>query len=132
MATADRAWFDEVCARQGPDIATVRFPHYCPARTFVLVAPQMLIGRRSQSRGIDPEIDLSGPPLDPGVSSLHAVLLPWPDGGWDLIDVGSVNGTIVNGSSDPIAAKVPVPLGAGDRIKIGAWTVLTMAVERVA
>lgn len=131
MATADRAWFDEVCAREGPDIAAVRFPQYCPPRTFVLAAPQMTVGRRSRSRGIDPEIDLSGPPLDPGVSSLHAMLLPGPDGGWELIDIGSVNGTVVNGSSDPIAPHVAVRLVAGDRIKIGAWTVLTVTVDRI-
>ena len=30
VATADRAWFAEVCRREGPDIATVTFPQYCP------------------------------------------------------------------------------------------------------
>ena len=129
VATADRAWFEEVCRREGPDVASVAFPHYCPPRTFVLAGPQMTIGRRSRSRGIEPEIDLSGPPLDPGVSTLHAVLLVRPDGGWDLVDVGSTNGTVIGGSPTRSRPNVPVRLAVGDRIKIGAWTVLTVKVD---
>ena len=129
VATADRAWFAEVCRREGPDIASVTFPQYCPPRTFRLDGGQMTIGRRSRSRGVDPEIDLSGPPLDPGVSTLHAVLLAAPGGGWDLVDVGSRNGTVVNGHPEPIAPNAPVRLAVGDRIMIGAWTVLTVCVE---
>ena len=129
VATADRAWFAEVCRREGPDIATVTFPQHCPPRTFALVGAQLTIGRRSRSRGVEPEIDLSGPPLDPGVSTLHAVLLNGADGGWDLVDVGSRNGTVVNGHPDPIAPNVPVRLSVGDRIMIGAWTVLTVSDE---
>ncbi len=128
VATADRAWFAEVCRRQGPDIASVTFPQHCPPRTFPLVGAQMAIGRRSRSRGIEPEIDLSGPPLDPGISTLHAVLLKSPDDGWDLVDVGSTNGTVINSSPDPIAPNAPVRLSVGDRVKIGAWTVLTVCV----
>lgn len=129
VATADPAWFDEVRRREGPDVATVQFPHYCPSRTFALAGRQMAIGRRSRSRGIDPEIDLSGPPLDPGVSTLHAVLLALPDGGWELVDVGSTNGTVIGDAPDPITPDVPVRLAAGDRIKIGAWTVLTVQLD---
>jgi FHA domain/Double zinc ribbon len=127
VATADRSWFAEVCRREGPDIASVTFPRHCPPRTFPLTGAQMSIGRRSRSRGIEPEIDLSGPPLDPGVSTLHAVLLEGPDGSWDLVDVGSRNGTVINESPDPIIPNVPVRLSVGDRIKIGAWTVLTVS-----
>ena len=126
VATADRTWFAEVCSRKGPDVASVTFPQHCPPRTFGLVGGQMTIGRRSRPRGIEPEIDLSGPPLDPGVSTLHAVLLATPDGGWDLVDVGSRNGTAVNNNPAPIAPNAPVRLAVGDRILIGAWTVLTV------
>ncbi len=129
VATADQAWFAEVRGREGPDVAAVQFPHYCPPRTFALTGPQMTVGRRSRSRGVDPEIDLSGPPLDPGVSTQHAVLLARPVGGWELVDVGSTNGTVIGPSPDPIPPHVPVPLAAGDRIKIGAWTVLTVVVD---
>jgi pSer/pThr/pTyr-binding forkhead associated (FHA) protein len=84
----------------------------------------MRIGRRSVSRGLEPEIDLTGPPADPGVSHLHAVLIAEPDGTWAVLDPGSANGTVVN--SGEIVTGVRVPLHDGDRICVGAWTVLTM------
>jgi pSer/pThr/pTyr-binding forkhead associated (FHA) protein len=84
----------------------------------------MRVGRRSVSRGLEPEIDLTGPPTDPGVSHLHAVLIVDADGRWAVLDPGSSNGTQVNGSD--IASGVRVPLHDGDRICVGAWTVLTI------
>jgi pSer/pThr/pTyr-binding forkhead associated (FHA) protein len=108
----------------------VTFPHYCPPRTFALDGAQMTIGRRSRSRGVEPEIDLSGPPLDPGVSTVHAVLVKGADGSWDLVDVGSRNGTVINDAPDLIAPNAPVHLAVGDRIKIGAWTVLTVRADQ--
>ena len=38
----------------------------------------------------------AGPPADPGVSYLHAVLIAEPDGGWAVLGPGSANGTQVN------------------------------------
>jgi pSer/pThr/pTyr-binding forkhead associated (FHA) protein len=84
----------------------------------------MRIGRRSPARDIEPEIDLAGPPADPGISRLHAVLIPAPDGSWSLLDSGSANGTLVNGRE--ITRGALIPLRAGDRINLGAWTVLTI------
>jgi hypothetical protein len=124
VVTADRAYFENVVAGGGPDSAALQFPAYCPERRFRLGGREMRIGRRSASRGLDPEIDLTGPPTDPGVSHLHAVLIPDPDGGWAVLDPGSANGTQVNGSD--ITAGVQVPLRDGDRICVGAWTVLTI------
>jgi pSer/pThr/pTyr-binding forkhead associated (FHA) protein len=86
----------------------------------------MRIGRRSPSRGLEPEIDLSGPPADPGVSHLHAVLIADEDGGWTVFDPGSANGTQVNGRE--MAPGSRVRLRDGDRISLGAWTVLTIRV----
>jgi pSer/pThr/pTyr-binding forkhead associated (FHA) protein len=122
--TADRAYFDSVIAAEGPDAGTLEFPAYCPQRRFPLTGREMRIGRRSVSRGLEPEIDLTGPPEDPGVSHLHAVLIAGPDGSWAVLDPGSANGTQVNG--DGIATGVGVPLRSGDRICVGAWTVLTI------
>jgi hypothetical protein len=124
VVTADRAYFDSVVAADGPDAATLQFPGYCPERRFLLSGREMRIGRRSVSRGLEPEIDLTGPPEDPGVSHLHAVLIAEPDGSWAALDPGSANGTQVNGGD--IAAGVRVPLHSGDRICLGAWTVLTI------
>lgn len=122
MVTADRAYYDSVQASGGPDAGAVSFPGYCPERRFRLSGSEVRVGRRSVSRGIDPEIDLTGPPADPGVSRLHLVLIGAPDGTWSAIDPGSENGTLVNGSE--IARDEAVPLHDGDRIHLGAWTAL--------
>ncbi len=75
VVNADRAYYDSVQAAGGPDAAGIAFPAYCPQRRFRLAGNEVRIGRHSASSGIDPEIDLSVPPADPGVSRLHAVLL---------------------------------------------------------
>jgi pSer/pThr/pTyr-binding forkhead associated (FHA) protein len=124
VVTADRAYYDSVISEGGPDAASIEFPGYCPERRFRLTGREMRIGRRSVSRGLEPEIDLTGPPADPGVSHLHAVLIAEPDGTWAVLDPGSANGTVVN--TGEIIAGVRVPLHNGDRICVGAWTVLTM------
>ena len=126
MVASDRAYFENVVAAGGPDAAAVEFPAYTPERRFRLVAPEMRIGRRSVSRGLEPEIDLTGPPTDPGISRLHAVLFAEPDGSWTILDPGSENGTQVNGKE--ISAAVRLPLHDGDRIHLGAWTVITIRV----
>src|SRR6516165_10351704 len=124
MVASDRAYFENVVAAGGPDAAAVEFPGYTPERRFRLAGPEMRIGRRSVSRGLEPEIDLTGPPTDPGISRLHAVLFAEPDGSWTILDPGSENGTVVNGRE--ITAGVRLPLHDGDRIHLGAWTVITI------
>jgi len=124
VVTADRAYFDSVVAGEGPDAGTLEFPGYCPERRFRLAGQEMRIGRRSVSRGLEPEIDLTGPPADPGVSHMHAVLIAQPDGGWAIVDPGSANGTKVN--DNDLSVGVRLPLHDGDRICLGAWTMLTI------
>ena len=124
MAAADRAYFESVRAASGPDGAAVTFPAYCAERRFRLIGNQMRIGRRSVSRGLEPEIDLTGPPADPGISRLHAALIAAPDGSWAVLDPGSANGTLVNGRE--IVTGDQVHLHDGDRINLGAWTAITV------
>jgi hypothetical protein len=124
LVWADRGYYDSVRAASGPDADHIEFPAYCAERQFRLSGPEMRIGRHSASRGLNPEIDLTGPPTDPGVSRLHAVLIPTPEGDWALLDPGSANGTQVNGADIPVGAKVP--LRDGDRINVGAWTAITV------
>jgi hypothetical protein len=124
VVSADRAYFDGVVAAGGPDAASIQFPDYCPERRFQLSGNEMRIGRYSASRGLEPEIDLAGPPADPGISHLHAVLIAQPDGTWSVLDPGSSNGTAVNGTD--LVTGVPTPLQDGDRVCLGAWTVLTI------
>jgi FHA domain len=124
VVSSDRIYHENVQAASGPDMAAVPFPSYYTERRFRLTGSQMRIGRRSVSRGIDPEIDLTGPPADPGISRLHAVLIATPDGTWAVLDPGSANGTLVNGTEIPTG--VQVPLHDGDRINLGGWTVITL------
>ena len=121
---ADRAYYEMVQEVTGPRGAAVGFPGYGAGRRFQLRGNQMRIGRRSASRGLAPEIDLSGPPADPGVSRLHAVLIAGPAGSWAVLDPGSANGTLVNGAE--IAIGDQVRLQDGDRINLGAWTAITV------
>lgn len=125
VVTADRGYFDAVVAAGGPDAATLEFPGYCPERRFRLAGPEMRIGRRSVSRGLQPEIDLTGPPADTGVSHLHAVLLAQADGSWAIVDPGSANGTKLN--DQDLSTGVRTPLHDGDEICLGAWTKLTIS-----
>lgn len=124
VVTADRAYFDATFAERDPDAAPIEFPDDYPERAFELSGTQMRIGRRSVSRGLEPEIDLAGPPTDPGISHLHAVFIAQQDGTWAVLDTGSSNGTQVNGRD--IASGQPAPLRDGDSICLGAWTKLTV------
>ncbi|RKR85985.1 FHA domain-containing protein [Micromonospora pisi] len=127
VVAADRTYFDRIESEHGadPDIA---FPRFCPERRFPLGSAQVVIGRRSRSRGIYPEIDLAGPPEDPAVSHLHALLIGQPDGSWAVVDLRSANRTYVNDSVEPIEPETPVPLRDGDQIRLGAWTRITLRV----
>jgi hypothetical protein len=124
VVTADRAYYDSVQAAGGPDAAAIAFPAYCPQRRFPLDRAEVRIGRHSASSGINPEIDLSVPPADPGISRLHAVLLRAADGSWAIVDPGSANGTLLNGAQ--LAPGQIVPVRDGDRIHLGAWTELRL------
>ena len=122
VVTADRAYYEEVQSEGGPDAPGISFPAYYPERRFRLSGTEVRIGRHSAHSGIDPEIDLAISPADPGVSRLHAVLIRAADGGWAVLDPGSANGTLLNGTEIP--SHQPVPLRDGDRIHLGAWTEL--------
>jgi hypothetical protein len=124
VVTADRAYYDSVQVESASDADLLTFPEGCPERRFGLSGTEVRIGRRSASRHIEPEIDLTGPPVDPGVSRLHAMLIARPDGSWSVVDLDSPNGTLVNGREIPQGEAVP--LRDGDRINLGAWTKITI------
>ncbi len=89
-------------------------------RVFPLDVAEMLIGRRSERKDIRPEIPLN----DPGVSHRHAKLQRQMDGSFLLLDVGSTNGTQLNGVD--IQPGVRAPLHDGDEITLGCWTRITV------
>jgi hypothetical protein len=86
-------------------------------KSFCLDKPSNLIGRTSQLRAIHPEIPLD---YDDAVSSRHALVNRQPDGSFVLRDIGSSNGTILNGIE--IKSLVDIPLKDGDRFTLGHWT----------
>jgi hypothetical protein len=122
----DREYFMAMMRRSGPEATGLNLPAFSPEQHLPLTGGQITIGRRRQSTGESPDIDLSVPPEDPGVSHQHAVLVQQPDGSWAVVDQNSTNGTTLNGAEDPIQPYVPIPLNDGDRVHVGAWTTITV------
>ncbi|MCL1923166.1 MAG: FHA domain-containing protein [Propionibacteriaceae bacterium] len=80
-----------------------------------------LIGRRSENRGVFPEVDCEP---DPGCSRRQAYLT-WADGHWYVNDLESANGTYVGNSSGEIPQnpiEIRTILTPDTRIYLGAWT----------
>ncbi|MFD4432702.1 FHA domain-containing protein [Nocardia sp. NPDC058497] len=123
---ADRDFYVRVRARKGPDAERVDFPDFSPERRIVLHGNQFLIGKRSASQGIVPEIDLGIAPVDIGVSRAHAMIQVDPGGGLTITDLGSTNGTSLDGADAPIAPQVAVALRDGSRIHVGGWTTIAI------
>jgi hypothetical protein len=103
----------------------------CPSPGLPEIVPlrlqSILIGRPSTSRGIHPDIDLTG---DPGVSRRQAQLTT--DGSrWWVEDLQSSNGTFAGSASGPLPTTELPPgqrreLAEGDRVYVGAWTRLVV------
>ncbi|MCY7323686.1 MAG: FHA domain-containing protein [Phormidesmis sp. CAN_BIN36] len=80
-----------------------------------------LIGRTSQVRAISPDIAID---FDDAVSHRHALLDRQSDNTFTLRDIGSSNGTQLNGVE--LKPMVDSPLKNGDEITIGHWTKVTI------
>jgi pSer/pThr/pTyr-binding forkhead associated (FHA) protein len=94
-------------------------PVYEIAFELVLKNPVTQIGRSSQKRNLHPEIACD---WDDAVSHRHAKIEVDPEGNAFLVDLGSTNGTMVNGKL--IAATTQTKLKDGDRISLGGKTAL--------
>jgi pSer/pThr/pTyr-binding forkhead associated (FHA) protein len=101
-----------------PDQSTPR-PAYETPTEMILKNPVTQIGRSSQKRNLHPDIACD---WDAAVSHRHAKIELDPDGNAFLVDVGSTNGTMLNGQL--ISANNPVKLKDGDRISLGNKTAL--------
>ncbi len=86
------------------------------ARIFPLDLSDHLIGRRSDSEDIHPEITIT----DPGISRRHARILRAADGALSLLDLGSMNGTRLNGTA--LEPNLATALADGDQVTLGCWT----------
>lgn len=65
-------------------------------------------------------VDCAIPIPDPKTSRNHAEFIPEGDGQYSIMDVGSANGTLINGI--PLPPRTPRLLAAGDEIRIGKNT----------
>lgn len=86
-----------------------------PPQVFSLFDAENLIGRHAP--GVRAQVPVHN---DSGVSRRHAMLVRSPDGGLSLSDLGSANGTQLNGVD--LVPGVAAPLKDGDSIALGAWT----------
>ncbi len=120
IVSTDRDYFDRMSAEGQLD-----FPDPVPAPTEVpLTADKALIGRRSESRGVFPEIDVLALTGDPAVSTRHAMLERTADGSYTITDLDSTNGTYLGDATDATKAGAASPLASGDTAHVGAWTQL--------
>jgi pSer/pThr/pTyr-binding forkhead associated (FHA) protein len=89
--------------------------------TIELKSELNLIGRTSQSRAIYPEIPLD---TDDAVSHRHALLSRDAGGKVILRDIGSANGTRLNGRD--VQPLTDIVLHDGDELTLGHWTRLAI------
>ena len=119
VIVADRHYFDRVVAQE------IDFPGDVEPRRLALDQAELRVGRGRPGADSPPDgIDLTGAADDPALSRLHAVIARQGDGSYTIEDVGSTNGTEVNGRALP--SHDPVTLADGDRIQLGAWTTMTV------
>jgi pSer/pThr/pTyr-binding forkhead associated (FHA) protein len=108
-----------------PDVPTLTLVIMNSGRRIKLdISDDLLIGRKDNTRGIFPDVDLGlDGGYDSGVSRRHAIL-SHKDGAYQIEDLGSANGTFVNGQR--IAPQAATPLANGDELKCGT---LLMRIE---
>lgn len=81
-----------------------------------ILTPALRIGRATRDATWDVSLQ------DRAVSRPHCEIAIQPDGLWAIVDLGSANGTVINGA--PIAANEPCPLQDGTVITLGETTIL--------
>jgi FHA domain len=91
-------------------------PQGDPDLIFPLDLDENLVGRRSDSKKIYPEIDIR----DPGVSHRQLKIVRQADGSFVALELGSANGTTLNGA--PLKPGLPTPIAVGDELLVGLWT----------
>ncbi len=123
VVDADRDFYDRLGNAIGGD-DPIPFPPYAPQRVVPLDRDVVYIGR-SDSGDPDsrPSIDLGEvPAADLGVSRrVHAILKRHGDE-WTVHDIGSANGTRVDGQK--LERNVETPFGPDSVIHIGLWTAI--------
>lgn len=97
-------------------------------REFSLTREEGFIGRRGQTSGTVPEIDLVGIPNEGVVSRTHArIYWDWSQNTYMLVDNNSRNGTYLNGN--PLSPKVQYRLNHGDSLQLGQNNLVSFTVS---
>lgn len=89
----------------------------CDSQEWPFTGAEAQIGRSQPEAGIAPSVDLT--PLDPerSVSRRHAVIHRVDDGSWCIRDLGSINGTTLDGTA--LAPHRDYPLRDGAKLRFG-------------
>ena len=120
----DRAHWDRMVGAGEP-----AFPTVAPTLDFVLTGDRAILGRIRTGAPVDVDLALTGAAADPAVSHNQCVFQR--DGAtWSVSDAGSSNGTWINDATEPLGPGAVHTLAHGDRILIGAWTSLTVRIDR--
>lgn len=98
---------------------TARLVEITTGISFPLAAgKETTVGRIDPVTGINPEVDLTPVDGKRSISRRHARIKREPDGTFSVVeDVGTMNGTFVNGVR--LAAGRPVPVASGDTVVFG-------------
>jgi FHA domain len=121
LSTDAKQWQITISIDGQPPTASTPVPPSRPTQVVNLAVGSYLIGRTSQKRAILPEISLD---FDDAVSHRHAVLEIRADRSLIVRDIGSANGTSLNGHEIPLTRDIP--LQDGDTITLGHWTKITV------
>jgi len=101
--------------------ASPEAPVDAAAFVYTIDKPANMIGRRSEARAIYPDVALDS---DTAVSHRHGIISQTPEGLLTYRDLGSSNGTRLNGTD--VTPLVDTPLAAGDQLTLGHWTRITV------
>jgi hypothetical protein len=103
-----------------PTKVVVKLGPFAAEQDLTAIGTEMLIGRRDYNTEDSPTISVD---LDDAISRKHARILVL-DGQCKIEDIGSTNGTKINGQ--PLMANVPMPFNIGDVVRVGDRTEITL------
>lgn len=109
-----------------PQVPLLKIIH-TSGREFPLLGEAGYIGRRSPTKLVPPEIDLTGIPGEDIISRNHArVTWDWSHNAYTIVDM-STNGIYLNGSL--LTAGVPYRLINGDSLQLGQESLVSFTVS---
>jgi hypothetical protein len=101
------------------DTKVAAAPKGRPAQTFSLFEEESLVGRKNSK--IAQTVPIEG---DDGVSKRHALIIRQQDGRYIIRELGSTNGTKLNGKD--LVTGTDYDLKEGDVVTLGEFTVITV------